>query len=100
MNVAAAMPGWKRFQPVQDWLAKNPQKPTGDVALEREQFEAFQSFLRSQGRLRDVKDEELKKLFQEFQEWQKRGPKAPTARSGAAQRAGSGRGAATRGVVR
>ena len=98
MEVAAAMPGWKRFKPVQDWLAKNPQKPTGDVALEREQFEAFQSFLRSQGRLRDVKDEGLKKLFQEFQEWQKRGP--PRARSDAAQRAGSDRGAAPQGVVR
>ncbi|MGI9384774.1 MAG: hypothetical protein ACR2PO_16605, partial [Methyloligellaceae bacterium] len=97
MDVRSTMPGWQRFQPVQDWLAANAPKAAAAKEQTTKQFEAFQDFLRSQGGLRDVKGEELIKLFLQFQEWQKRtAPKKPPARSGTVQRARSDQSAVTR----
>jgi len=80
LDINSTLPGWKRYQPVQDWLAANARRPakarqsgdSGDPVTK--QFEGFLAYMRSKGGQSDAKGDELIKMFKEFQEWQKRSP--------------------------
>ena len=92
LDINSTLPGWKRFQPVQDWLAANARRPanarqsavSGDPVTK--QFEAFLAYVRSKGGQRDVKGDELIEMFIEFQEWQKHSAPKKVVRSPAQRR--------------
>lgn len=77
LYVTSTLPGWKRFEPVKDWLAANARRPakapqsTTSQNEEAKQFAAFLAYMRSKGGKGDLKGDELKKMFLKFQEWQK-----------------------------
>jgi TRAP-type uncharacterized transport system substrate-binding protein len=64
-SISLTIPGWQRFKPAEDWLARNRRAPDGD----RDKFERF---LSEAGTV--VADDPARRdaLFRQFQEWQKR----------------------------
>lgn len=62
VNLAASMPGWQRFPPAQEWLAKSHQLETSSVQAEFEKFAAERG---GQGSAAT----EDNPLFREFLEW-------------------------------
>lgn len=71
VNIAAAVPGWKRFKAAQDWLDSHPQAtPTSsreDPSLQRE----FTSFVTAQGGVPSsgISESQKEALFEEFLKW-------------------------------
>lgn len=63
-NLAATLPGWKRFGPAEEWLRKN-QNPTADA--ERRKFEDYIDSRRE--RAQAFAPEQQDKLFEEFLKW-------------------------------
>jgi len=61
-NFAAALPGWARFQPAEDWLARNR-----EVLTARSQFNEFLSS--RNGGAAIATQEERERLFLEFVKW-------------------------------
>jgi hypothetical protein len=65
-NLAAVLPGWKRFEGAEEWLRRN-----GTVAQgEREQFSEFLAGRREKAV--SLPSEERDRLFQEFLAWKAR----------------------------
>jgi TRAP-type uncharacterized transport system substrate-binding protein len=60
VNLAATLPGWKRFGAAEDWLARHREP----VETEREKFDRFVS-----ARGMSSSPGQREKLFQEFQDW-------------------------------
>jgi hypothetical protein len=62
-NLAAMLPGWTRFAPAEDWLARNR-----EVASSRNQFDEF---LASRGGRSGTADtaEQRERLFSDFVKW-------------------------------
>jgi TRAP transporter TAXI family solute receptor len=65
-NLAAVMPGWKRFEGADEWLRRNEQVAQG----EREQFNQFIANRREQAA--SLPSEDRDRLFQEFLQWKAR----------------------------
>lgn len=61
-NLAATLPGWKRFEPAEEWLQKNLQPAS---AIERRQFEEFIGSRKMQA----FAPENREQLFEEFLAW-------------------------------
>jgi uncharacterized protein len=66
VNLAAEVPGWTRFQPAQDWLARQAVAGNADRATQ-DRFNAFLS--RSPGMPGKMSDAEKQALFQQFLVW-------------------------------
>lgn len=64
VNLAAEVPGWKRFQPASDWLSRNP------VTASATDDTAFRTFV-SQNGGDHLNNAEMQTLFKEFLEWRR-----------------------------
>jgi TRAP transporter TAXI family solute receptor len=64
-NLAAVLPGWKRFEGAEEWLRAHAQPPQA----EREQFDKF--LARRTSKAAALPTEERDRLFQEFLQWNK-----------------------------
>jgi len=69
-NLAAVMPGWKRFEGADEWLRANAQP--AQAQNEREQFDKFLAGRTS--RAASLPTAERDRLFQEFLQWTKTRP--------------------------
>ncbi|VAW11369.1 hypothetical protein MNBD_ALPHA09-692 [hydrothermal vent metagenome] len=67
VNLAAEVPGWRRFKPAADWLARNPLALAG---AGRQNKTAFERFI-SQNGAANLSAAEMQSLFKAFLEWQK-----------------------------
>jgi TRAP-type uncharacterized transport system substrate-binding protein len=65
-NLAAVMPGWKRFEGAEEWLRKGDATAQG----ERKQFDQFVAGRREQAA--SLSAEERDRLFREFLQWRSR----------------------------
>jgi hypothetical protein len=65
-NLAAVLPGWKRFDGAEEWLRKRD----GVAQGEREQFDKFLAGRREKAAA--LPSEERDRLFQEFLQWRAR----------------------------
>ena len=75
VNLTAEVPGWTRFQPAQDWLAKQAANGTAPAATQV-QFDAFLHATNPGQRV--LTDPAAKQaLFQQFVVWQKQQPARP-----------------------
>jgi TRAP transporter TAXI family solute receptor len=63
-NLAATLPGWKRFEPAEAWLAR----ARAEAAAQREQFEKFTTARTGAGSSA-MSTEDRDRLFQEFLAW-------------------------------
>lgn len=76
VNLAATLPGWSRFQPAEDWLARRTsgQAASGGDAALRTSFDQFLQFMADSG-LRPANEplagKEREALFARFLEWHK-----------------------------
>lgn len=61
-NLAAVLPGWKRFEGAEEWLRRN-----APPQAEREQFDKFLANRREKAV--SLSDEDRNRLFQEFLQW-------------------------------
>jgi hypothetical protein len=76
VNLAADLPGWKRFDPAADWLRRHDKRP--DAAL----HQAFEIYLEQQAKETgspDPSPEQKAALFEQFRQWQKATGAASTA---------------------
>jgi TRAP transporter TAXI family solute receptor len=64
-NLAAVLPGWKRFEGAEEWLRKH-----GAPQADREQFDKFLAARREQPV--SLPSDERDRLFQEFLQWRSR----------------------------
>jgi TRAP transporter TAXI family solute receptor len=62
-NLAAVLPGWKRFEGAEEWLRAHAQPPQA----ERDQFDKF--LARRTSKAAALPTEERERLFQEFLQW-------------------------------
>ena len=71
VNLAAELPGWRRYAVAEAWLAENEAKLTAaaPTAQQRKLFEAFQAYLASQGRTVALSQSDQKILFNKFIQW-------------------------------
>jgi uncharacterized protein len=70
VNLSATVPGWRRFKPAEDWLAR-PVAGQGDRAA----FSKFLDERAARGQAPPLAAEQ-ERLFQEFQRWQRSQPPA------------------------
>jgi TRAP-type uncharacterized transport system substrate-binding protein len=77
MNLAATVPGWKRFPAAETWLQRNAVASSAPLS-EQELRETFARFLDERSRLsggRAMTDTEKKEMFNLFQQWLKSQPR-------------------------
>lgn len=67
VNLAATVPGWKRFKPAQDWLDTGSSTPTSELQNQFKQFIAAKSDPASQ--TARVTPDDRERLFKEFLQW-------------------------------
>jgi uncharacterized protein len=65
-NLAAVVPGWKRHDAAEEWLAKN-RMPA--VSNERQQFDAYMTAQRGPVTANSFAPEERERLFEDFLKW-------------------------------
>jgi TRAP transporter TAXI family solute receptor len=65
-NLAAVVPGWKRHDAAEEWLAKN-RMPA--VSNERQQFDAYMTAQRGQTAVNSFAPQERERLFEDFLRW-------------------------------
>jgi TRAP transporter TAXI family solute receptor len=65
-NLAAVVPGWKRHDAAEEWLAKN-RMPA--VSNERQQFDAYMTAQRGQTAVNAFAPQERERLFEDFLRW-------------------------------
>ena len=65
-NLAAVVPGWKRHDAAEEWLAKN-RMPA--VSNERQQFDAYVTAQRGPGAATAFAPQERERLFEDFLKW-------------------------------
>lgn len=66
VNLAASLPGWKRFKPAEDWLDKNTPASSPPLAHLRNSFERF---LADSNYVRPSNPQDQDALFQAFLKW-------------------------------
>lgn len=64
VNLAAKLPGWRRFSYAEEWLAKN--RPVIAANMKQD----FKKFVAAQGARADISQPQLESLFKEFVRWQ------------------------------
>ncbi len=71
VNLAAELPGWRRYAVAEAWLAANKAKLTATAPTQKQRklFEAFQAYLASQGRTVALSQSDQKILFNKFIQW-------------------------------
>ncbi len=71
VNLAAELPGWRRYSVAENWLIANQAKvaTTEPTQQQRKLFEAFQAYLASQGRTVALSQADQKILFNKFIQW-------------------------------
>jgi hypothetical protein len=69
VNLAASVPGWRRFKAAQDWLDRAAAAPSSPA--QGADRTAFDRFLKARGQ-DSVSPEQREKLFQDFVDWQRR----------------------------
>ncbi len=71
VNLAAKLPGWRRYSVAANWLAANKAKvaAAGPTAKQRKLFEAFKAYLASQGRTVALSQSDQQRLFNKFIQW-------------------------------
>lgn len=77
VDIAAALPGWTRFQPAEDWLLRSKQPASGQGAMAnlRVMFHKFLE-LQSAGAGKSLTPDETKALFHMFLAWKENPDKA------------------------
>lgn len=70
VNLAATVPGWRRFKAAQEWLNANRTELTGSIDLKRDFERYVQEYQRASGR-RALSAGEQDALYQEFLAWWK-----------------------------
>jgi TRAP-type uncharacterized transport system substrate-binding protein len=77
VNLAAELPGWTRFPPAQDWLARRvtAEAGTGITRPSESEFEAFLAHLREKPSA--PSDEQKSTLFQHFLDWRAEQQRVP-----------------------
>jgi hypothetical protein len=71
LDLAADLPGWRRFGPAQEWLRRNV--PAGPAMAERELKDMFVRFIDERARLSGsstMTQERKNELFEQFRRWQ------------------------------
>lgn len=68
VNLAAKLPGWKRFAHAEQWLAKNQRQPSANLRKD------FKQFVAAQGPRTALSQPQLESLFKEFVRWQQTRP--------------------------
>jgi len=63
VNLAAELPGWRRFPAAQEWLAQNRNTATTELKV------AFEQFLQSSGQPAELSEDQKDALFSQFVEW-------------------------------
>ena len=72
VNLAAQVPGWKRFEAAEEWLRKN-REAQQVAAAERSRFDRFiASNPATKGRMNSLTEDERERLFQDFLRWRGR----------------------------
>ena len=71
VNLAAELPGWRRYAVADKWLTQNKAKiaAAAPTQQQRKLFEAFQAYLASQGRTVALSQSDQKVLFNKFIQW-------------------------------
>lgn len=71
VNLAAELPGWRRYAVAEAWLAANKARLTATAPTQKQRklFEAFQAYLASQGRTVALSQSDQKILFNKFIQW-------------------------------
>lgn len=69
VNLSAQLPGWTRFGPAQEWLARQQTGAPRAAAADRQDFEAF---LASGSARRELNPADKDALFQQFLTWRNR----------------------------
>ena len=71
VNLAAELPGWRRYSVAEDWLAANKAQTVSKAPTDQQRklFKAFQAYLRSQGRTVVLSQADQKELFNKFIQW-------------------------------
>jgi hypothetical protein len=62
VNLAADVPGWKRFGPARTWLETH-------IGEETKQVSEFKTFLQSTGQATALSAEDQEELFKRFLKW-------------------------------
>ncbi len=73
VNLAAELPGWKRFPPAEEWLKRNAIASAAPLS-EKDLREIFAKFLDERTRLsggKALSASEKNAMFDQFQRWQK-----------------------------
>lgn len=69
-NLAATLPGWKRFEGAQEWLARNLSSASADASGDaRARFEQFLGARGGAAAQGPLSADERERLFQEFVKW-------------------------------
>ncbi len=63
VNLAAELPGWRRFPPAAQWLERNPPSATGEARA------AFDDFLQTNAGAGELSQEQREALFSQFVNW-------------------------------
>jgi len=67
VNLAAEVPGWERFKPAAEWLARNP-VTVAETSVEHTDFNNFVARNNSG----NLSESQMQSLFKEFLEWRKK----------------------------
>ena len=73
VNLAADIPGWKRYLPAQDWLDRNPQRAAQSPQDTEKLLTAFKAFLAASGDAQTLSAADQEELFKRFLEWRAAG---------------------------
>jgi hypothetical protein len=67
VNLAATVPGWKRFDGAEEWLARN--RAQAQAVGSQQEFDRFLSARPAVARVNDMSPADRERLFQEFVKW-------------------------------
>ncbi len=68
VNLAAQVPGWKRFDAAEEWLAKNRAQQQAAVGSQQD-FDRFLAGRPAPGKVNDMSAADRERLFREFVKW-------------------------------
>ena len=74
VNIAAELPGWQRFRPAEEWLARAQQSAAVQSQQQQSEFNRFiadQSAAAGGGQ--QLSNEQREQLFQQFLQWRQQG---------------------------
>lgn len=72
VNIAATIPGWKRFEPAETWLQQKRALVQASDKENKQLQAQFNAFLAANGAERTISNAERDLLFRQFMEWRNR----------------------------